>query len=48
MVNFVNSFGGVAEINADYISRPDWEQVRNVRYYGAPISSLPGFDNPCE
>lgn len=50
MVDFVNSplYDGQATINADYIARPDWEQLRKVMYEGAPISSLPGFDNPCE
>ena len=47
MAGFVNDFDGQAQINTDYIARPEWQQVRNVLYNHAPVSSLPGFNNPC-
>ncbi len=48
MVDFVNDFGGNAIENNDFRSIPDWNQLKNVLFQNAPISSLPGFDNPCE
>lgn len=47
MAGFVNDFNGQAQINNDFIARPEWQQVENVIYNHAPVSSLPGFNNPC-
>lgn len=47
MAGFVNDFDGQAQINTDYIARPEWQQVHSVIYNNASISSLPGFNNPC-
>lgn len=48
MVDFVNDFGGNAIENNDFRSIPDWEQLKDVLFQNAPISSLPGFNDPCE